>query len=391
MAAAGIVIILAVAWLLLRHTGAGTAVNARQDQTAVAVQVEPIHRETIRDVRRFTGTLYPAAQFDVAPRIGGQLKSLLVDIGDRVHRGQVIARLDDAEYVQQVEQAQAQVEVAQAGLIQARSSLDAKRKEYARSQELRKQNIASQAELDANRAAVAAAEAQVKLAEAQVKQQQAAMEAARVRLGYTTITADWQDSDADRVVGERHVDEGTTISANTPIVSVLDIHELICVIFVTEKDYARLKTGQAAEISTEAYPGHDFNGRITRIAPMFRETSRQARVEIRVPNGDSLLKPGMFVNARIILQTVDDATVIPVTALVHRDGRDGVFVADRVGKKAHLVPVTTGITAGNRIQISKPSDLSGDVITLGQYLLSDDSSIIIPDVKGPAAPATPPR
>jgi len=124
---------------------------------------------------------------------------------------------------------------------------------------------------------------------------------------------------------------------------------------------------------------------------MFRETSRQARVEIRVPNSDSLLKPGMFVNARIILQTMDSATVIPLTALVQRDGHDAVFVVDRTAKKAHLVPVTAGINAGDRIQIVKPGDLTGDVVTLGQQLLSDGTSIIIPDADSPAAPAPGPH
>lgn len=374
VAVAGLILI----WLLLRSTtgDAGTHFGPGTP-AAVAVRVEPVRQEAIRDIRRFTGTLYPSAQFEVAPRIGGRLAALLVDIGDRVRQGQVIARLDDDEYVQQVEQAEAEVEVARAGLTEARSSLEEKRKAYARSQELRRQKIASEAELDAARAAVAAGEAQVSLAAAQVKQRRAALEAARVRLGYTTITADWKDGGEERVVGERYVDEGTTISANTPIVSVLDIRDLVCVIYVTERDYPRLDTGQPVTITADAFPGRRFGGTITRIAPLFRETSRQARVEIHVPNQDGLLKPGMFVSANVELQAVDRATVIPAGALVQRGDQNGVFLADRAAGKARFQPVVTGITEGDRVQVVEPAGLAGEVVTLGQHLLSDGTAILI--------------
>jgi RND family efflux transporter MFP subunit len=260
----------------------------------VAVEVAPVERATIREFRTFTGTLHAAARFDVAPKIGGRLVRLEVDLGDRVEQDQVIARLDDDEYVQELEQARAELEVARAGLAEAQSASDARERQYDRIRQLREQRVASQQELDAAEAEAKAQRARVRLALAQVAQRDAALRAAEVRLAYTTIRATWQGDDPSRVVGERFVDEGTTISANTPIVSVLDIERLVAGVFVAERDYPRLSIGQTATVMVDAFPERTFPATILRIAPLFREASRQARVELDVPNPDGLLKPGMF-------------------------------------------------------------------------------------------------
>lgn len=311
-----------------------------------------------------------------SPRISGKLEALFVNIGDRVTKGQVIARLDDAEYLQQVEEARAQVKVADATLAEARSTLEAKQRALQRTRHLREQKIASEAELDAAQAEAVAQEARVNLARAQVSQAQAALRAAEVRLGYTTIRADWQGDERSRVVGERFVNEGTTISANAPIVSVLNIQALIGVIYVTERDYPQLEIGQRVRVVAESYPDQAFEGEIVRIAPLFQEASRQARIEIRIPNDNRLLKPRMFVSTRVQLKTLDNATVIPWDALVERENQHGVFVVDRREGIARFVPVTVGVVENDRVQVLDPR-LSDEVVTLGQHLLNDGSRIMI--------------
>ena len=84
---------------------------------------------------------------------------------------------------------------------------------------------------------------------------------------------------------------------NAPIVSILDIHSLTAVIHVIERDYSKVRVGQKVIVTTDAFPGSTFTGKIVRIAPLLKETSRQARVEIEVPNRDRLLKPGMFIRS----------------------------------------------------------------------------------------------
>jgi RND family efflux transporter MFP subunit len=357
---------------------------ARDARAAVAVETAPLTRATIRDLRTFTGTLYAAARFDIAPKIGGRLEQLLVDLGDPVEKNQVVARLDDEEYVQELEQARAELEVARAGLAEAESSREAKERQFERIRELRAQRVASQQELDAAEAEAKAQRARVQVAQAQVAQREAALRAAEVRLGYATIRATWQSDDASRVVGERFVDEGTMISANTAIVSVVDMQHLIAVVFVSERDYPRLSIGQDAVVLTDAYRGGTFPATVARIAPLFREASRQARVELEVPNQDGRLKPGMFVRVRVQLDQKDDALVAPLAAVIERAGETGLFAIDRASGTARFVPVTVGIREGEQAEILEPT-LEGEVVTLGHHLLEDGAPIIVGD--GQDAPA----
>ncbi|MCS3904273.1 RND family efflux transporter MFP subunit [Methylohalomonas lacus] len=372
-------------WLATEQSGPPGVIKPGTPKAAVAVEVAPVKQADISDRRHYSGSLHAAAEFEVAPRVAGQLESLLVDIGDRVEKGQLIARLDDAEHQQQVQEAESAVAVAKATLAEARSSLEARQKELARTRQLREQKIASEAELDSVQAEAIAQRARVSLAEAQVGQAEAALRTAQVRLSYTNINANWENGDRQRVVGERFVDEGTTISANTPIVSVLDISELVGAIYVTERDYPRLSIGQPVTIVAEAYPDRQFEGTVKRIAPLFREASRQARVEVTIPNPDLLLKPGMFISAGVELEDKSGATVVPYDALVKRDDRQGVFLIDRDNNQARFVAVETGISEGEHVEIVKHS-LSGEVVVLGQHLLEDGSAIVISDTSENATP-----
>lgn len=113
---------------------------------------------------------------------------------------------------------------------------------------------------------------------------------------------------------------------------------------------------------------------------MLKESSRQARVEIEVPNPEQLLKPGMFVRAKIEFARHDNAMLIPFTALVRREDKEGIFIADLNNLKARFVPVTTGIINGELVEVIEPK-ISGLVVTLGNHLLEDGSDIILPEKK----------
>ena len=138
-----------------------------------------------------------------------------------------------------------------------------------------------------------------------------------------------------------------------------------------------MQIGLDAVAKTDAFPGKAFSGKIVRVAPLLKETSREARVEIEIPNHGGLLKPGMFTRVHIEFDQHDNATVVPLDALVKRNGEEGVFVADLEERKAYFLPVIPGIFNGNRAEIVSPS-LSGYVVTLGHHLLEDGASIILP-------------
>jgi len=346
----------------------------------VGVRVAPVVKRTVQDMGLFTGTLQPRSQYIVAPKIAGRLEKLYVTIGDRVKRGQLIAQLENDEYIKQVDQAKAELDVAKANLEEIRSTLDLSRREFERARTLREKKIASESELDTAASHLKTQEAKHRVALAQFAQKEAALKTAQVRLSYTEICACWEENDENRVVGERFVDEGAMLAANASIVSILDIGSLVAVTHVIERDYPKVKTGQPASLATDAFPGKSFSGKVIRIAPLLKESSRQARVEIEVPNEEGSLKPGMFVRIEIPFSKRENAAVVPLDALVKRDGQQGVFVADLQSSKAHFIPVTPGVTSNEWVEVVQPS-LSGPVIVLGQHLLKEGTEIVLPGAR----------
>ena len=368
-----------VGWRLGLWTGGeGPGQGGRhRGGAAVAVEVAPVRKATIRRIGRFTGSLSPRSRFVVAPKVAGRLEKLAVDVGDDVKPGQLIAELDDDEYAQQVEQARAELAVAKATVAECRSAQEVASRELERVRTLRVTKVASESELDETVARNAAADAKHKVALAEVTRREAALKAAEIRLSYTRIHVSWEEDGGPRVVGERFADEGAMLRANDAIVSVLDNSVVIALIDVIERDYPEVRKGQGAVISTDAFPQREFEGRIVRIAPLLKETSRQARVEIEIPNPERVLKPGMFIRARIEFNRHEGATVVPVSALARRNGRTGVFLADTGEEKARFVPVVTGISEGGLAEVVEP-ELSGLVVTMGHHLLEDGAAIRLP-------------
>jgi len=380
-----VIIILAgigfLGWQIYQKTSASKkGFNGKRQNLPVAVEVVLIKKASIREVRKFTGSLYPFSEFILAPKISGRLEKILVNIGDTVKGGQLVAVLDDDEYLQQVSLARAELEVARANLQERKSTIENAKREYERTVALRKKKIASESQLDAAESEYKTQQAKLKVAIAQVSQKEAALNIAKVRLSYARIKVTENNNSGYKVVGERFVDEGAMLAPNTPIVSIIDIEKLIAAIHVIGRDYPKIQAGQEAVISTDAFPGYTFKGKVIRIAPILKEKSREARVEIEIPNAQKLLKPGMFVQVHIQFDEHDNATVVPVTALLKRNGNQGVFIADLKLKKARFIPVTVGIVNGNQAEVLNPA-ITGSVVTLGHHLLEDGASIILPGEK----------
>ena len=343
----------------------------------VPVEVAEIQHRPIALKRTFSGELEALAEFVVAPKVSGRVERVIVNIGDMVKRGQVVAELDNDEYVQAVTQAQADLLVARAKLSEAKSALEIANREFKRTESLLKQGIASDSEFDAARQDRMAKQAQLKVAAAQVTKAESSLETANIRLGYTQVTAGWTGGGEYRVVAERYVDEGQTVSANAPLLLIVELDPIVGVVFVTERDYAYLKPGQLVSLTTDAYPGDTYTGRIDRIAPVFRKSTRQARIEMTINNPQHQLKPGMFIRATVILARVPEAIIVPEQALTVRDDRDGIFIVSEDERSVAWREVKVGIREGDRVQV-EGEGLSGRVVTLGQQLVDDGSPITIP-------------
>jgi len=343
----------------------------------VPVEEVQIQRGPIALQRIFSGELEALAEFVVAPKVSGRVERMIVNIADTVKRGQVVAELDNDEYVQAVAQAQADLEVARANQSQAKSALEIANREFKRTESLLKRGIASDSEFDAARQDRLAKQAQLKVAAAQITKAESSLETANIRLGYTKVTAGWTGGAEHRVVAERYVNEGQTVAANAPLLLIVDLNPIVGVIFVTERDYAHLKPGQLVSLTTDAYPGEQYPGRIARIAPIFRKSTRQARIEMTIDNPQYRLKPGMFISATVVLDRVPEATIVPEQALTIRDDKSGIFIVSEDGQSVVWHEVKVGIREGNRVQVAGEG-LSGRVVILGQQLVKDGSAITIP-------------
>lgn len=372
----------------LADTGGSARGSGKRDRPPAPVAVAEVEVGEIVLRRTFSGTLESPAGFVASAKVGGRVERIHVDLADTVTRGRVVVELDSAEHEQAVAQAKAELAVAEANLAEANNSHTIAKRELDRRQTLRERGVTSDTQLDASIADELAKRSAIEVAKAQRTRAEAELESARIRLNYTSVKASWTGGDDDRVVADRFVEEGDTVGANAPLIRIVELDPLQAVVFVAERDYARIVPGQPVKLRTDAYPGEMFAGEVSRVSPVFDSGSRQARVELRVANPDHRLKPGMFVRAETILDRAERVTIVPVGALVLRNGQDGVFTIDGPGGDDDTLtvsfrPVTLGIREGDRVQVTGPG-VTGRVVTLGHQLISDGAKVVIPKLEGDA-------
>jgi RND family efflux transporter MFP subunit len=319
----------------------------------LTVEIGEVTTGTIGASLTVVGNLIGQQTVDVVPRTGGRLVTIGVQLGDRVRRGQILAKIEDQEIVEQVKQARASLEVAQATIRQREADLKVAELNFERSKNLYGRQLLAKQALDDAESRYMAAVAQLDLSKAQATQTSARLEELQINLGNTTIT-----SPVDGFVSKRNLDPGAWISQQAPVVSVVEISSLRLVANVVEKDLRLVTVGDPAVVEVDAYPGEKFRGRIGRVAPVLDPATRTAAIEIEIPNGDMRLKPGMY--ARIVLDVEErtNATLVPKVAVVDYEGQRGVFMAN-AEKKAEFRPVSIGIEDPERAEIVdglKPGD-----------------------------------
>lgn len=346
-------------------------------QVIVAVETGNVIKGDMHDEGIFSGSILPKSKFQVAPKTSGRIKKVNFDIGDTIKNGDVVAELDDEEAILAVEQAEAALEIAKANYNESGELLEISRRELERVKTMRKQKVASEVEVENASADFKTRSAKHLVNKSSLRQAETALAQAKLKLAYTKVDASWSYGVNDRFVAERLLDEGAMITANTPIISVIDITNLTVVIDVVERDYFKIKQNMEAVIIPTALPNKEYLAKVKRIAPMLDEVSRQARIELNLNNSNNELKPGMFISAKIRYGTHTNTTIVPIEALVIRNDKEGVFLVDEEKKVARFVAVESGYKSTTQVEIISP-EINGRVITLGQHLLEDGMAIRIP-------------
>ncbi len=342
--------------------------GARQPMT---VELGKVSRASIAELITVVGNLIGETTVSVAPRAAGRLESIAVRLGDRVNRGQEIARIEDFEIREQVKQAEAAQEVSLATIRQREADLKLAETNVERSRSLFERQLLPRQTLDDNESRYQSAIAAVDLARAQNSQSKARLDELRINLANTIIS-----SPVTGFIARRTADPGASVSQNVPVVDVVDITRVRLVANVVEKDLRQMKTGNTTVVEVDAYPGEMFMGRIARVAPVLDPATRTASIEIEIPNPDFRLKPGMYARVGITTETKKDALVAPANAVIDLGGRRGVFLP--LNDQAVFRAVQVGTEQLDRVEILGGVVEGDAVITTGAAALRDGDRVLLP-------------
>jgi RND family efflux transporter MFP subunit len=353
-----------------------------------AVKVVPAAEMTVPRSIVVTGTLAADDQVVLGLKVAGRMSELNVDLGSRVRRGDVIARLDATDFRLRLEQAQAALQQARVRLglpaeggddgidpertsvvRQARAVLDEARLTRDRSAQLWERELIARSQLDSSVSALQVAEGryqdaleEVRTRQALLVQRRSEVELARQQLADAVLVAP-----TDGMVRERRAAVGEYLAAGAPVATLVRIHPLRLVLAVPERAAAGVLVGQAVRISVEGDAG-EHTGRIARLSPSIQEQSRTLTVEAEVPNPAARLRPGAFAKAEIVTERDQPAIFVPASAVVTFAGvekvisvKDGRAVERRVvtGRR-HLerVEITEGLAVGEPVVV-EPGNLVG--------------------------------
>jgi len=352
--------------------GGGNFGNFAGQRAPLTVEVGQVTRRSLADQITVVGNLVGDATVSVSPRAAGRLQEINVRLGDRVTRGQRIAKLEDFELLQQVKQAEAAQEVSIATIRQRDAELKLAQTNLERSRNLFQRQLLPRQTLDDNESRYNAALAGLDLAKAQSNQTKARLDELHITLDNTVIT-----SPLNGLVARRAVDPGAFVSQNVPVVDVVDIGRVRLVANIVEKDLKELHAGNATRVEVDAYPGETFTGRIARVSPVLDPTTRTAPIEIEIPNPDYRLKPGMYARVSITTGTKKDALVVPSNAVVDLGGRRGVFQPQNGTAVFRVVQV--GLEQPDMVEVLGGLAENESVITTGASALRDGDRISLPE------------
>ncbi len=279
-----------------------------------------------------TGNLRPTNQVDVGSEVSGRIDRVLVDVNDRVARGQVLAQINTDVIEDQIRQARANLDSARAQVAQARATLDVDSAQLARLQEVYRLSdgkVPSQTELEAAEANVARGRAALNSAQAAVVSAQAQLSSAITNRDRAVIR-----SPVSGVVLARQVEPGQTVAAsfNTPTLFVIaeDLSLMQLRVAIDEADVGQVKAGQKATFTVDAYPGRRFPATVERIALASNNTATSTQQQqqgqqgnaviayearLTVANADGLLRPGMTATANIATESTGRGMLVPNGAL----------------------------------------------------------------------------
>ncbi|HVI75751.1 MAG TPA: efflux RND transporter periplasmic adaptor subunit [Anaeromyxobacteraceae bacterium] len=316
---------------------------------AVSVRDVPVEVRAAVDLR-------PLFAADVGSKVVGYLDAVLVDRGDRVRRGQLLALVRPSDLPDQLAAARHQLAQAQASAALARANKE-------RAERLAPSGVVSQQELQQNEAALANAEAALQAGQANVG-------VLATRLGETRI-----ESPLDGAVSARRLDPGALVGPTSGTGAVLTVERddvLRAFVPVNESEAGLVRVGQDVRLTLDAFPGREFTGKVVRLAPGLDPLTRTLDAEVQLKNPGEL-RSGMYGRCAIVTAVHPNAVVVPAVAVQISDERQYVYVLQ--GEKVKRTEVRTGIDGGTWLEVISGLARSDVVVIAGIDGLADGATV----------------
>ena len=309
--------------------------------TPVPVEVAMPVREDIFATYHATSTIESDADAPVLARVPGEVIELLVEEGDQVQAGQVLARLDG--------------ERLRLEMLSARADHERSSKELNRYEDLAKRGLVSATMYDGLKFDVDALRAKYDLA--------------NLNYGYSEIRAT-----ISGIVSSRDVKLGQSIDANSVAFRITDTSELVAYLQIPQSELAKFSAGHNASLQVDSMPGIEFSAIIARISPTIDTRNGTFRATAIIDNQDADLVPGMFARFTIAYEKHEDAMLIPGNAVVDEDDESSVYVV--ADGAVVLRIVETGIRFGDQIEILSGLADEEEIVVIGHSSLRDGSKVL---------------
>jgi membrane fusion protein (multidrug efflux system) len=320
---------------------------------AIPVEVAKPVRGEMLAMYSGTATLEAEADAKIIAKVGGEVRRILVEEGDRVKAGQLLAVLDDRQLRFQA--------------AQTRAALAKAERDFNRQVELHQKGLVSAGAFEGLKY--------------DLDNQRAANDLASLNLSYSEIRAPFAG-----IVSERNVKLGQEIATGSAMFRVTDPTPLKAAVFIPERELARLKPGQSATIAVDALAGRAFPAIVKLVSPTVDAATATFKVTLEVndPKGD--LKPGMFSRVGIVFERREDALTIPRIALVDSDGSSNVFVV--TAGNAEQRPIKTGLSNAGKVEVIEGLKGGEQVVVVGQNGLKDGNPVRVVSLEQTAQTGT---
>jgi membrane fusion protein (multidrug efflux system) len=343
VAGLGIVVLFALAGV----TGTQALLSVQQTDdggrasNATRVAVASPEQRRMEDAVTATGTIMPVRAVELVPNAPGRVTGVPVSSGQQVAAGDLLIQLDDR--------------AARAALADAEATLREAQQAYTRIERLAESNAAAESRLESARADLHRAEAAVMAADADLEDR--------------TITAPF-----DGTLGVIDIDEGAYLDGTTPVTRLSDLSSVEVSASLPERYFESVKPGQTLQVTTPAYPGETFEGRITLRAPEIDRDTRSFEMRAEIANPDRRLAGGMFARSRLLLGSYD-GVAIPAAAIISEGLKSYVYtVADGTATRIDIDP---GKSLGELTEVRGGMALGDRVVVAGWDQLSDGAAVSV--------------